>query len=144
MTWLLDGNNILGVATSSSRSEGDRERLLHRLLRLRLPRPCTVVFDGPPPRPAVAAEFQMGGARVAYSGTRTADELILDRVRPGDTVVTADRDLAIRCRGRRAKAVDPRTFLRDLGPAPSGSEPEKPTASSVDVDEWMDYFGKGD
>ncbi len=142
MTWFLDGNNILGVATASPRSEGDRERLLHRLLRLHLPRPCTVVFDGPPPGPAVAAEFQMGGARVAYSGTRTADDLILGRVRPGDTVVTADRDLATRCRGKRAKSVDPKTFLKDLAPAPSEAEPEKPAASSVDVDEWMDYFNR--
>ena len=86
----------------------------------------------------------MGGARVAYSGTKTADDLILARVRPGDTVVTADRDLATRCRGRRAKTVDPRTFLMDLKPEPPAAEPEKPAASSVDVDEWLDYFGMGD
>ena len=141
MTWLLDGTNILGVATSAPRSEGDREKLLHDLLRLRLPRPCTIVFDGPPPGPAVSSDFQMGGARVVYSGNRSADEVILSKVRPGDQVVTADRDLAIRCRGRRAKTVDPRTFLSGLKSPRSERGQEKPAATSVDVDEWMDYFG---
>jgi hypothetical protein len=140
VAWLLDGNNILGVATGAPRSEGDRERLLYRLTRLRLPRPCAVFFDGPPPGPAVSAEFQMGGIRVLYSGSRTADEAILDRVRPGDTVVTADRDLAIRCRSRRGRAMDPREFLHGLKPASSGREAEKPSDASVDVDEWMEYF----
>jgi Uncharacterized BCR, YaiI/YqxD family COG1671 len=99
-----------------------------------------VFFDGPPPGPAVSAEFQMGGVRVHYSGSRTADEAILARVKPGDTVVTADRDLAIRCRSLRAHAVNPREFLGSLKPTPGGHEAEKPSDTAVDVDEWMDYF----
>jgi hypothetical protein len=140
VAWILDGNNILGVASSAPRSEGDRERLLHRLLRYRLPRPCTVVFDGPPPGPAVSSDFQMGGVRVAYSGNRTADEVILARARPGDIVVTADRDLAIRCRSLRAKAASPKEFLSGLKPADLGREREKPSDTAVDVDEWMEFF----
>lgn len=140
MAWILDGNNILGVATSAPRSQGDRERLLHRLLRYKLPRPCTVVFDGPPPGPAVASDFQMGSVRVTYSGNRSADDVILARARPGDVVVTADRDLAVRCRARRAKAAAPREFLAGLEPAARGHEREKPSDTAVDVDEWMEFF----
>ena len=144
MTWFLDGNNILGVATSAPRGEGDREQLLHRLLRLRLPKPCTVVFDGPPPGPAVASEFGMGSVRVVYAGNRTADELILSRIKPGDHVVTADRDLAIRSRGLRARTVNPREFLGGLKPAATTHGEEKPSDTAVDVDDWMEYFGKED
>ena len=144
MTWFLDGNNILGVATSAPRAEGDREQLLHRLLRLRLPKPCTVVFDGPPPGPAVASEFGMGSVRVAYAGNRTADELILSRVRPGDRVVTADRDLATRCRGKGARTVNPREFLGGLKPAATAHAQEKPPDTAVDVDDWMEYYKKED
>ena len=140
MAWILDGNNILGVASSAPRREGDRERLLHRLLRYRLPKPCAIVFDGPPPGAAVSPEFQIGGIRVAYSGNRTADDVILARARPGDTVVTADRDLAIRCRSLRARALDPRDFLNGLEPARRGRETEKPSDTAVDVDDWMEYF----
>ena len=140
MAWILDGNNILGVASSAPRSEGDRERLLHRLLRYKLPKPCTIVFDGPPPGPAVSSDFQMGGVRVAYSGNRSADEVILSRARPGDVVVTADRDLAIRCRSLRAKAAAPKEFLAGLKPASRGQEREKPSDTAVDVDEWMEFF----
>jgi hypothetical protein len=140
VAWILDGNNILGAASSAPRSEGDRERLIHRLLRHMLPRPCTIVFDGPPPGPAVSPDFQMGGVRVVYSGTRSADEVILARTRPGDVVVTADRDLAIRCRSLRAKAAAPREFLAGLKPAGRGQEREKPSDTAVDVDEWLEFF----
>ncbi len=142
MAWILDGNNILGVASSAPRSEGDRERLLHRLLRYKLPRPCTIVFDGPPPRPAVSSDFQMGGVRVAYSGKRSADEVILARAKPGDIVVTADRDLALRCRSLRAKSAAPKEFLAGLKPSQRGHEREKPSDTAVDVDEWMEFFNR--
>ncbi len=145
MAWLLDGNNILGRLSPTPRTEGDREQLLHRLLRLRLPKPCTVVFDGPPPGPAVSPEFQMGGVRVVYAGGRSADDVILARVKPGDQVVTADRDLALRCRGRRARAQDPRSFMESLKPAvvPRGGS-EKPSGDDVDVQEWLQFFGTED
>jgi hypothetical protein len=103
-----------------------------------------VVFDGPPPGPAVASEFGIGSVRVVYAGNRTADELILSRVKPGDHVVTADRDLAIRCRGLRARTVNPREFLGGLKPAAAAHTEEKPPDTAVDVDDWMKYFGKKD
>ena len=77
-----------------------------------------------------------------YSDRRSADEVILQRVKPGDRVVTADRDLAVRCRGRRARALDPREFLGGLKPASRGAPGEKPPETGVDVDEWMEYFGR--
>ncbi len=92
----------------------------------------------------MASEFGMGSVRVAYAGNRTADELILSRVKPGDHVVTADRDLAMRCRSKRARTVNPREFLGGLKPAASARAEEKPPDIAVDVDDWMEYFGKED
>jgi hypothetical protein len=139
MSWYLDGNNILGVLDGPLRREDSRERLLDDLLAMGLPKPATVVFDGP--APDGLSRGLRGKAKVIYSGRRTADDVIVSLVRPGDWVVTADRDLALRCRDRQARVVPPREFLsgrRGRRPRPGGEKPE-PTA--VDVNEWMRVFG---
>jgi hypothetical protein len=59
-------------------------------------------------------------------------------------VVTADRDLAIRSRGLRARTVNPREFLGGLKPVATNHGQEKPSDTAVDVDDWMEYFGKED
>jgi hypothetical protein len=136
--WYLDGNNLLSAAVGS-RTGGARERLLVRLANFRLPSPCTVVFDGPPP-PESKGRRRMGGLSVVYCAPRSADEVILARVRPGDRVVTGDRDLALRCRDRQARVVPPQEFLSALKPA-GRKDAEKPDATAVDVQAWLKLFG---
>lgn len=139
MTWYLDGNNILGMLAGPPRGEDARERLLEELLDRGLPKPATVVFDGPPP--GSATRSLRGKVKVVYSGRRSADDVIVSLVRPGDRVVTADRELSLRCRDRQARVFAPSEFLskrRGPRPRPGGEKPE-PTA--VDVGEWMRIFG---
>lgn len=137
MTWFLDGNNILGRAPEGA-EDRSRERLLARFQGCRLPSPCVLVFDGPPPGSARLGS--RGRLAVVYSGSRTADEVILSRVKSGDHVVTDDRALALACRGRRARIQSSGEFLASLKPR-GGAEPEKPGATAVDVEEWLKVFG---
>jgi len=138
MTWYLDGNNLLGAL--GLRGPGDtRVLLVNRLLGMRLPRPCVVVFDGPP-APEVTSASAGAGLRVLFSGTRSADDLIAERVGRGDRVVTRDRELGLRARDREARPVAPAAFFADLKPARRGSDGEKPLPGS-DLQEWMRLFG---
>lgn len=136
-TCFLDGNNVAGAL--GLRGPGDvRVALLNRLLGFRLPRPTVVVFDGPP---APELSGGAGGAlRVLFSGTRSADDLIAERVRPGDRVVTRDHGLALRARDRQAKPVSPGDFLRSLQPARRSVPGEKPEPGG-DIEAWMAVFG---
>jgi len=139
LTYYLDGNNVLGGGLDS-RGDDARPGLLNHLLAFRLPRPCVVVFDGPP--------FSEGGGtggggafRLIFSGARKADDLIAERLRRGDTVVTRDRDLILRARDRQARAITPKEFFEGLRPLrvwPSGREKPEPGG---DVAEWLAIFG---
>lgn len=139
MTCYLDGNNLIGGGFGS-RGEDRRPSLLNHLLAFRLPRPCVVVFDGPP--------FSEGGGvsgagafRLIFSGSRKADDLIAERLRRGDTVVTRDRDLILRARDRQARAVAPKEFFEGLRPLrvrPSCREKPEPGG---DIAEWLAVFG---
>jgi len=138
MTWYLDGNNLLGVL--GLRGPGDtRVLLVNRLLGMRLPKPCVLVFDGPPAR-EVASGASGGGLRVLFSGARSADDLIAERLGRGDRVVTRDRELGLRARDRGARPVGPADFFADLRPARRAADGEKPQPGS-DLEEWMRLFG---
>jgi len=103
----------------------------------------TVVFDGPPPAGAPARE-SLGCVTVVYSGTRTADDLIVGMIPSGSaakqfSVVTDDRGLSARVKdqgakvrrlaewqGRRKQKARPSTFDSKL--------------SSRDVADWEEFF----
>ncbi len=139
MTCYIDGNNLIGGGRGG-RGEDARPLLLNRLLSLRLPRPCVIVFDGPP--------FSEGGGmdghgafRLLFSGGRSADDVIAERLRKGDVVVTRDRELGLRARDRQARAVAPKEFLEGLRPLRFGpSSGEKPEPGG-DISEWLAIFG---
>jgi len=141
VAWILDGNNVLGFIASREGRDPGREGLLQRILACRTPLPLTIVFDGPPPA-GVAGGTRRGRVTVTYSGRGSADDLIHALVRPGDTVVTADRDLSLRCRDRRGKVITPERFLSELRPR-RGGDAEKPSPAGVDVQEWMNFFRRG-
>jgi YacP-like NYN domain len=134
MPWLVDGSNVLG-AIGADRVAVEPKRDLARLVavfaRVRHTK-LTCYFDGPEP-PNFGRH--LGNATIVFSGTRAADELIVERVRGGASgiVVTSDRELAGRIAGRRVKVVDSAQFVREL------QELERePTATPAD--DWIAYF----
>lgn len=150
MAWLVDGANLGGRVggAAGARAAAEVVRLLLVWARDRRAA-VTVVFDGPA-QPEVAEAY--GALRVVWSGARSGDDVIVDRLRagPGDrwNVVTADRELARRCRelGARVEAVD--RFLtriedpRRRSPTPGQAEIEtdKPPARAEEREYWRRIF----
>jgi predicted RNA-binding protein with PIN domain len=115
--WLVDGYNVLHAAVlgGKDRSQwwtGSRRReLLERVSGLDADAEIWIVFDGPDD-PGAAAEPL--GPHCVFAAS--ADDWLVDRVRraenPGEiAVVTADRKVAGRARGRGARIVSPKDFL---------------------------------
>lgn len=142
MPYFLDGNNLIGLARGLSRpDEDDRGALVSELCeRLRRTRARAVLFfDGPSGGTATA----LGSLSVRFSGGASADDMILKEISrartPGEiTLVTADRELSRRARDTGAKVVSPEMFWARFGNAP-GPPPERP--DTIDVEDWMKYFG---
>jgi predicted RNA-binding protein with PIN domain len=133
MPYLIDGSNVLG-AMRMDRHHDDSKRQLVRLLasfaRSKRTR-VTCVFDGLEP-PSFAKN--LGSVSVAFSGTRSADDLIAERAANGRgwSVVTSDRGLAARVQRRQVEVVAPAILIREMELA-SSAEP----ASGED---WDEYF----
>jgi len=134
MSWVIDGNNLLGRA-GASRDAADSKRQLVRALGNFARAKRTKVacyFDGPE-----LEQFgkHLGSVTIIFSGTRSADELIVKRVASGSgwKVVTADRALAARIRRREVEIVDPGGFMADLESLP---QPEERVAE----EEWQAWF----
>lgn len=142
MPYFLDGNNLIGRARGHRRpSEEDRAALLSELCdRLRRTRAsATVFFDGSGPVGATA----LGSLSIRSAGAASADEVILREISrspaPAEIVlVTADRSLSRRARELGARALAPEEFWRRFGAVRGRSEE---AAGSVDVEEWLRYFG---
>ncbi|MFL6244990.1 MAG: NYN domain-containing protein [Thermoanaerobaculia bacterium] len=133
MPWLIDGSNVLGamhVDRHGDESKRGLVRLLAGFARANKTR-VTCVFDGPEP-----ASFarHLGAVTVAFSGGRSADDLIAERAANGRgwSVVTSDRGLAARVQRRQVEVVAPATFIRQMEAAAS-------TESEV-VADWDAYF----
>jgi hypothetical protein len=129
MTWLIDGSNLLGRERESDAAKRELVRLLARFARARRTR-VTCYFDGPEP-PSFAKH--LGTVTVVFSGNCPADELIVQRVGNGDTVVTSDRRLAGSVQGRRIKVVEPAAFSAEITSLPADESP-------ADAEDWMAYF----
>jgi hypothetical protein len=127
-TWLLDGFNVLHAGPLGGRDRTDwwtaprRSELLEIAGNFDDPRAeVWVVFDGPHPQPAEAADGnerdgdeRPGRLRSIFA--RSADEWLLARVRAAEdpgriAVVTADRKVADLARHRGARVYSPREFL---------------------------------
>jgi predicted RNA-binding protein with PIN domain len=121
MPFLVDGSNVLGADRFSDDAKRALVGRLAAFARTRRTR-VTLVFDGPEP-PSFAKH--LGSVSVAFSGTRAADDLIVERAAQGRgwSVVTSDRGLAARVQRREVKIVAPPAFLRDLEDA-TAAEPD--------------------
>jgi predicted RNA-binding protein with PIN domain len=133
MPWLIDGSNVLGaMRVDRHGDEGKRGlvRLLASFARAQRTR-VTCIFDGPEPH---SFGRHLGSVTVAFSGPRSADELIVERAANGRgwNVVTSDRGLAARVQRREVQVIAPATFIRQLEESATGEE--------AGGDDWDTYF----
>ena len=115
--WLVDGYNVLhaGVLGGRDRSQwwtGSRRReLLERVAGFDTDVEIWIVFDGPDD-PGAGSDSP--GVHCVFAVS--ADDWLVDRVRKAEdpseiAVVTADRQVAGRARGKGAQVVSPKNFL---------------------------------
>ncbi len=115
--WLVDGYNVLQAAVLGGRdrsqwwTESRRRELLERVSGFDADAEIWIVFDGPDDP---GAEAEPLGPRCVSAVS--ADDWLVDRVRGAEdpaeiAVVTADRRVAGRARGRGAQIVSPKDFL---------------------------------
>ena len=149
MGWLVDGSN-LGGKLGGAAGARDASEVVRRVVAWARGRrdEVVLVFDGPG-SPDVAARY--GPVRVAWSGAASADERIVARVEREPTrwtVVTADRELATRCRGLGARTAGPADLLA-AGERPrrgrrtaaqAEGEADKPPQHAEDREHWRRVF----
>jgi len=115
--WLVDGYNVLHAAVLGGQdrsewwTESRRRELLERVSGFDADAEIWIVFDGPDDPGGADA---LHGPRCVFAAS--ADDWLVDRVRKAEdpseiAVVTADRKVAGRARGRGARIVSPRDFL---------------------------------
>ena len=145
MPVIVDGNNLLHSLPSHKRDrESVRRKALdtvrHEGMNL------TVVFDGPPPAGSPATEH-LGRVTVRYSGSSSADELIL-RLLPSQghasewVVVSDDRALGdkVRSRGAAVRTLEQWRCRKTRKPKRATREAK---LSSHEVADWEAYFSSG-
>jgi len=131
--WIVDGSNVLG-AMRADRHSDDAKRALIRLLasfaREKKTR-VTCVFDGLAP---ASFATHLGSVSVVFGGTRSADDIIIERVSNGRgwSVVTSDRALAARVERRQVRVVASPQLIRSMETAASAES--EPSA------DWESYF----
>lgn len=143
MPYVLDGNNLIG-SERRARTPGEEDRSAFEselAARLRGMRSSVRIFyDGPPERTR-----SLGSLTIRRPGGSADDAILREISAAADareiTVVTADRDLARRCRDAGAKTLDPAQFWERFGKGDAGRRtgPQK-TEARVDVEEWMKFF----
>ncbi len=134
MSWIIDGNNLLGRAGASRDSSESKRELVRALASFARAKRTKVAcyFDGSEPE-----HFgrHLGSVSIVFSGSASADDLIARRVSTGSgwKVVTADRGLAARIKRREVEIVDPSGFMSELERLPRGEE-------KVAEEEWQTWF----
>ena len=159
--YLVDANNLLhAIAAQGLGPPLGRETLCRRLAQWARAneREVTAVFDGPAPPKAVVAQMRAGGLTVCFSGSDSADDLIVEQVRRDRasaslTVVTTDRSLGHAVRYHRAHCIDAEPFAKALltseaprSPAPPADRPdEKPQqVPDAETQRWLRAFDDHD
>ncbi len=143
MPVIVDGNNLLHRLPSDLRSREEvRRRALEAVRRQVLS--LTVVFDGPPAGASPEVE-RLGKVTIRYSGSKPADEVILDLlpVRGAGqwVVVSDDRELRERARSRGARV---RSLAEWAGrkKTPQRTLRREPKLSSRDIADWEAFFSQ--
>jgi len=133
MPWLIDGSNVLGVMRTDRHSDTAKRALVQQLAsfaRAKRTR-VTCIFDGPEP-PSFARH--LGAVTVVFSGTRSADDIIVERAATGRgwSVVTSDNGLAARVQRRQVTVVPVPAFVREMEAQGAGE-----TESGDDWEAWF-------
>ena len=134
MSWVIDGNNLLGRAGASRDAADTKRQLVRSLANFARAKRTKVAcyFDGTEPE-----NFgrHLGSVSVIFSGSRSADDLIAKKVATGSgwKVVTADRGLTSRIQRRQVEVIDPGRFMTELEALPQGEE-------KVADEEWLRWF----
>lgn len=151
MSYIVDGNNVMGQSPGWHRDKPNaRRKLVEQLAefsRLKKAR-VTVVFDGQPDRLMPDASAYRG-VRVLYAERGSdADARIEGLVESapnarGLTVVTSDNHLAFLVRARGARVVRSGQFRKQMAEAraaqPAAADGKQ--AEAGNVNEWLRYFG---
>ena len=150
MSYLIDASN-LGGALGGGRGARDPEAVVRFLSGWARSRArVVVVFDGPA---SMRVAERYGAMQIVWSGTRSADDVIAERVRAEPrawTVVTDDQELRARCRDLGGRAEPAATLIeRVLAPhprapkrgAPAAASEQKPQQSAAELRHWRAVFG---
>ncbi|MCX7830322.1 MAG: hypothetical protein N2445_04605 [Acidobacteria bacterium] len=136
MKYFIDGNNLGLFLFKEKKGADARSAILNFLLTRKIPKASIIVFDGFP----FCSESDKGQLSIIFSKKRKADEIILEKIKRGDIIVSNDRELQYKCKTKGAKICDLNTFL-------SKSEmkivkSEKPHLEN-DIEGWMKIFSEG-
>jgi predicted RNA-binding protein with PIN domain len=154
MPYLIDGNNLLGSWGGPRGPDDRRSEVVRRVAvfcRARNVR-ATVVFDGHPLRPDMAAQdLGLLSLRVPPEG-QDADTVIRDLVerapRPGEMiVVTSDKALYSYCKTLGAsvlRAHEWNALERRLTSASRDVSAREKPESETDVEGWLRKFGSSE
>jgi len=150
MPYLVDGNNLahaLGLANGGLADRDACARTIGSFCRSRGAQ-AVIVFDGPAPEGAKeAAPTQR--VNVLYSGSRSADEVILRRVADSKTprdliVVTSDKSLGDKARHKGASVERAHEFSRKLErpdrPRASSPQTRSPRETPEEIEAWLAVF----
>jgi uncharacterized protein YaiI (UPF0178 family) len=142
MPILIDGNNLLHRLPKDQRSRSAVRTQVLDLTRHEA-MSVTIVFDGPPPA-GVPVRESLGKTTVLYSGSRTADDVIIGMLPDGAaarqwSVITDDRGLAdrVRARGAGVRRLAEWQGRKKQKPRPSKFESK---LSSREIQEWEQFF----
>ena len=136
MPYVIDGSNLLGVLGVDRESSDAKRSLLKMLAAFARTRRTRIVcwFDGAAPD---RFAIHLGSVDARFSHPRSADQCITEYVRDARnpiTVVTDDRGLGNRLKGRRVSILASREFRRQLDEVPR--DDDAPALSS----DWEAYF----
>jgi len=142
---LIDGNNVLFADKPDAMAGLDDAALIGWLSRSSFAQAGVVlVFDGP--RRPLSAWDQ--GVKVVFSGDRSADEVIADRVAASTTpkrlmVVSSDRAVQKQARTRRCTVWGSAEFLHRLvvGASASSGGGQVSGGGGADSAAWLREFG---
>ncbi|MGB3716740.1 MAG: NYN domain-containing protein [Candidatus Promineifilaceae bacterium] len=156
MRYLIDGHNLIAematITLGDPNVEAELVLLLRRWTAGSRKRKVTIVFDGGLPGGENRLLSTSNVKVVFASANRTADDLLISRIRRLDnpseyTVVTDDRAVIAEVQKRKAIWLSSEVFAQSMDKIESqddASEPAtNPVLSDAEIVEWLEIF-KGD
>jgi hypothetical protein len=145
VAYLIDASNLGGALGGRGGARKPEAVIAFLMGWARNRGAVTVVFDGEPD-PRLAERY--GPLEVKWSGRRSADDVIVAIAAAAPRrglVITADRELARRCRDSGARVEDIEAFVERTGAAPPPARrrhaAEKPEPTAQDILHWRRVFG---